>query len=60
MQVGKMDGAPACAIYSLENIGVYEPFCYTMLILRRQCNNQIIIINTGFCSAFILYAMGAR
>ncbi len=27
VQVGKLDAAPTCAIYSLENIGVYEPFC---------------------------------
>ena len=34
VQVGRMDEVPSCAIFSLENIDLYEPFCYTMLILR--------------------------
>ena len=48
VQVGSMDEVPSCAIFSLENIGLYEPFCYTMLILRRHRDHEIVIINTGF------------
>ncbi|MCY3914941.1 MAG: hypothetical protein OXG49_02905 [Chloroflexi bacterium] len=35
VQVGKMDEAPTCAVHALEKIGQCEPFCYTLLILRR-------------------------
>ena len=42
-----MDEAPTCAVYALEKIGEYEPFCYTMLILRRAGDEEVIIINTG-------------
>ena len=48
VQVGKMDEVPTCAVYTLEKIGEYEPFCYTMLILRRERDAEVIIINTGF------------
>ena len=51
VQVGRMDEAPTCAVYALEKIGEYEPFCYTMLILRRARDDEIIIINTGFPEA---------
>lgn len=30
VQVGKMDEAPTCAVYTLEKFGEYEPFCYAM------------------------------
>ena len=45
VQVGKMDEVPASAIYMLEQIGEYQPFCYAMLILRRHprwrdCHHQ--------------------
>ncbi|MCY3781815.1 MAG: hypothetical protein OXG78_15985 [Chloroflexi bacterium] len=48
VQVGKMDEVPTCAVYALEKIGEYEPFCYTMLILRRYHDDEVVIINTGF------------
>lgn len=48
VQVGRMDEVPTCAIFSLESIGQYEAFCYTMLILRRHRDNEVVIINTGF------------
>lgn len=46
--VGKMDAVPTAAVYALEKIGEYERFCYTMLILRRERDAEVIIINTGF------------
>ena len=46
-----MDEAPTCAVFALEKIGEYEPFCYTMLILRRHRDAEVIIINTGFPDA---------
>lgn len=42
-----MDEAPTCAVHALEKIGEYEPFCYTLLILRRARDEEVIIINTG-------------
>jgi glyoxylase-like metal-dependent hydrolase (beta-lactamase superfamily II) len=46
VRVGQMAEVPTCAIYTLEKIGQYEPFCYTLCILRSD--RRIILINTGF------------
>jgi len=49
--VGKLDEAPTCAVCALEKIGEVEPDCHTKLILPRDRDEAVIIINTGFPEA---------
>jgi glyoxylase-like metal-dependent hydrolase (beta-lactamase superfamily II) len=44
--VGRMDEVPTPSIFRLEGNGRYEPFCYTVCILRQ--GDRTILINTGF------------
>jgi glyoxylase-like metal-dependent hydrolase (beta-lactamase superfamily II) len=46
VMVGRMDEVPTPSIYRLEGNGQYEPFCYTLCILRD--GPRTILINTGF------------
>jgi len=46
VMVGRMDEVPTPAIFRLERNGSYEPFCYTMLILRS--GGRVVLVNTGF------------
>jgi len=46
VMVGRMDEVPTPAIFHLERNGAYEPFCYTMVILRD--GDRTILVNTAF------------
>lgn len=46
VMVGRMDEVPTPAVFHLERNGSYEPFCYTMLILRS--GGRTMLVNTGF------------
>ena len=46
LQTGHMPEAPSCGVRAMQDLGEWEPFCYTMLVARSS--RRTVVVNAGF------------